>query len=117
MHPNYPHVFNPIKLGPVEIANRFYFAPHGVGLAIGNEPNNDFPFYSAARVQGGCGLVINSLNVHGKFETYASPYPEENIPSFQAMAEAVHREGGKIFGQLVLGRSGSPRYRANSWPS
>lgn len=100
MHPKYPHVFNPIRLGPVEIDNRFYFAPHGVGLVIGNEPSDDFPYYSAERARGGCGLVINSLHVHGKAGIFASPYPPENLPSFKAMAAAVHREGGKIFGQL-----------------
>jgi 2,4-dienoyl-CoA reductase-like NADH-dependent reductase (Old Yellow Enzyme family) len=100
MHRKYPHVFNPIQLGPVEIENRFYFAPHGVGLVIGNEPADDFAFYSAERARGGCGLVINSLHVHGKAGIFASPYPQENIASFEAMAAAVHREGGKIFGQL-----------------
>ena len=32
MHAKYPNVFNPIKLGPVEIPNRFFFSPHGVHL-------------------------------------------------------------------------------------
>jgi len=100
MHPKYPHVFSPMKLGPVEIENRFYFAPHGVSLALGNEPSNDFPYYSAERVRGGCGLVINSLNMYGKLPGSSSPYPERNIPSFQALAEMVHGEGGKIFGEL-----------------
>jgi 2,4-dienoyl-CoA reductase-like NADH-dependent reductase (Old Yellow Enzyme family) len=100
VHATYPNVFTPIKLGPVEIENRFYFAPHGVALTIGAEPSNDFPYYSAERVRGGCGLVINSLNVYGKVAGFGSPYPEAHLPSFQAMAEAVHREGGKIFGQL-----------------
>lgn len=99
-HPRYPEVFKPIKLGPVEVPNRFYFAPHGLNLAIGNEPSNDFPFYSAARVRGGCGLVISSLNLHGKVFGMPSPYSERNVPSFTAMAEAIHREGGKIFGQV-----------------
>ena len=53
MHPKYPNVFSPIALGPVEIENRFYFSPHGVSLAIGSEPTNDFPYYSAERVGGG----------------------------------------------------------------
>jgi 2,4-dienoyl-CoA reductase-like NADH-dependent reductase (Old Yellow Enzyme family)/thioredoxin reductase len=100
VHPTYPHVFSPIRLGPVEIENRFYFAPHGVNLALGNEPTNDFPYYSAERVRGGCGLVINSLNMYAKLAGSCSPYPEKNTPSFQAMAEAVHREGGKVFGEL-----------------
>jgi len=101
-HPRYPHVFTPIRLGPVEIPNRFYFSPHGVGLALATKPARDFPFYSAARVQGGgCGLVINSLTVTERGAAIqSSPYPEENVPSFRAMANAVHDAGGKIFGEI-----------------
>lgn len=99
-HSKYPKVFSPIQLGPVEIPNRFYFAPHGLNLALGNEPSNDLPYYSAERVRGGCGLVITSLNLHGKVYGMPSPYPDRNVPSFQALADAIHREGGKIFGQV-----------------
>ena len=100
MHPKYPNIFSPIKLGPVELENRFYFAPHGVALNIDNEPSSDFAYYSAERVIGGCSLVIQSLNVFGKVESFGSPYPEKNVSSFRAMAEKVHGEGGKICGQL-----------------
>jgi len=99
-HSKYPNVFSSIKIGPVEIPNRFYFAPHGLNLALGTEPSNDFPYYSAERVRGGCGLVITSLNLHGKVFGMPSPYPQRNVRSFQAMADAIHHEGGKIFGQL-----------------
>ncbi len=100
MHSKYPHVFSPIKLGPVELENRFYFAPHGIGLALGNEPSNDLPGYSAARIRGGCSLAIQSQHVHGKIDGMVSPYPDANLESFRAMADACHREGGKIFGEL-----------------
>jgi 2,4-dienoyl-CoA reductase-like NADH-dependent reductase (Old Yellow Enzyme family)/NADPH-dependent 2,4-dienoyl-CoA reductase/sulfur reductase-like enzyme len=101
MHAKYPHMFSPIKLGPVEIPNRFYFAPHGVGLVAASKPAVDFPFYSAARVKGGCGLVINSLTVTERGTAFqSSAYPEANIPSFKALAHAVHDAGGKIFGEI-----------------
>jgi len=100
VHARYPKVFSPITLGPVEIPNRFYFAPHGLMLALDAEPTNDLPYYSAARARGGCGLVITSLNLHGKASDSPSPYSERNVRSFQAVADAVHREGGKVFGQV-----------------
>ncbi|MFV8819285.1 FAD-dependent oxidoreductase [Haliea sp. E17] len=102
MHNKYPHVFSPVKLGPVEITNRFYFAPHGTALAVGSKPSQDFAHYKAARVRnGGCGLVIASTVVHERGRIYQpSPFPEENIPDFQAMADEVHAAGGKIFAQL-----------------
>lgn len=103
MHPTYPHVFRPIKVGPVEIPNRFYFAPHGVALSVGTKPSTDFVAYSRARVEGGgCGLVVNSLTVHDRGSVgRACPYPEENVPAFAAMADAIHAAGGKIFGELL----------------
>ena len=102
VHSKYPHVFSPIRLGPVEVRNRFYFSPHGTALTVGTQPSEDFSFYNVERVKNeGCGLVIASLVVHDRGVIYQpSPYPEENIPSFRAMADAVHEAGGKIFGQL-----------------
>ncbi|MBO0729682.1 MAG: FAD-dependent oxidoreductase [Acidimicrobiaceae bacterium] len=101
-HPRYPHIFSPIKLGPVEIPNRFFFSPHGVGLTVGTRPSFDFPYYSAERVKGGgCGLVVNSLTVHDRGTAFqATPYREESVPAFSAMAESVHDAGGKIFGEI-----------------
>jgi 2,4-dienoyl-CoA reductase-like NADH-dependent reductase (Old Yellow Enzyme family)/thioredoxin reductase len=102
MHPRYPHVFSPIRLGPVEIPNRFFFAPHGSSLSVGTKPSDDLVAYSAERVKrGGCGLVIVSLVVHERGRTrQPSPHPAENIPAFRAMADAIHAAGGKIFGQI-----------------
>ena len=58
-HPKYPHVFSPIRLGPVEIPNRFFFAPHGSSLNVGTRPSDDLVAYTTERVRdGGCGLVI-----------------------------------------------------------
>jgi 2,4-dienoyl-CoA reductase-like NADH-dependent reductase (Old Yellow Enzyme family) len=101
MHPRYPHVFSPIRLGPIEIPNRFYFSPHGLALTVGTKPSDDLVHYKAARVKGGCGLVIVSLTVHDRGRHFQpSPYPRENIPSFRALADAVHDAGGKIFGEI-----------------
>ena len=102
MHPRYPHVFSPIRLGPVELPNRYYFSPHGVALTVGSKPSNDLVAYAVERVRdGGCGLVILSCTVHERGRHYQPcPYPPENVPAFRALAEAVHAAGGKIFAQL-----------------
>ena len=102
VHARYPHMFSPIRLGPVEVPNRFYFSPHGTALTVGTKASDDYTHYNVARVQNnGCGLVIASAVVHDRGIIYQpSPYPDENIASFRAMADAVHAAGGKIFGQL-----------------
>lgn len=101
-HPKYPTMFSPIRLGPVELRNRFYFSPHGTALTVGTKPSDDYSHYNVARVKdGGCGLVIASAVVHDRGVIYQpSPYPRENIASFRAMADAIHAAGGKIFAQL-----------------
>jgi 2,4-dienoyl-CoA reductase-like NADH-dependent reductase (Old Yellow Enzyme family)/thioredoxin reductase len=102
VHPKYPNVFNPIKIGPVELPNRYYFSPHGLPLTVGCGPSNDLVAYCTERVKdGGCGLVILSCTVHERGRHYQPcPYPKQSIASFRALADAVHTKGGKIFAQL-----------------
>jgi 2,4-dienoyl-CoA reductase-like NADH-dependent reductase (Old Yellow Enzyme family) len=101
-HPAYPNIFRPIRLGPIEIPNRFYFSPHGVPLSIGSAPGEDFIAYNVERVKdGGCGLVITSMTVHERGRAFQpSPFLKENIPAFRAMTEALHAAGGRFFGEL-----------------
>lgn len=102
MHPRYPNVFSPIRIGPVELSNRYYFSPHGVPLTVGTSPSNDLVAYCTERVKdGGCGLVILSCTAHQRGRDYQPcPYPKESIPAFRALADAVHAAGGKIFAQI-----------------
>jgi 2,4-dienoyl-CoA reductase-like NADH-dependent reductase (Old Yellow Enzyme family)/thioredoxin reductase len=102
MHPKYPHIFSPIRLGPIEIPNRFYASPHICPLTTSSGgPSEDFIAYYLARVKGGCGLVILSLAAAERTRyVQPSPYLRESIPEFRALADAVHRAGGKIFGQI-----------------
>lgn len=96
----YPHVFSPIKIGPVEIENRFYFPPHGNSLSSGGVPSNYFAHYYAERAAGGCGLLIQSLPVLPTKIGRQCPYYAETVPSFRAVADLIHENGAKIFGQL-----------------
>lgn len=100
MHPRYPRIFSPIKLGPIELSNRFYMSPHAVPMAVGTKPSDDFIHYNVARIKGGCGLVILTTTLHGRARIFQpSPHPKENIPAFRALADAVHEAGGKIFAE------------------
>jgi 2,4-dienoyl-CoA reductase-like NADH-dependent reductase (Old Yellow Enzyme family) len=101
-HPQYPHVFSPARIGPVELANRYYFSPHGLPLTVGCAPSNDLVAYCVERVRdGGCGLVILSCTAHERGRHFQPcPYPKETIPAFRALADAVHAAGGKIFAQI-----------------
>lgn len=100
MHPKYPNVFNPIKLGPIEVANRFYSSPHAVPLNILGKPSVDFISYNVARAKGGCGLLILSMAAHDRLRTvWPNIAPKDHQASFRALTEGVHEAGGKIFGE------------------
>jgi 2,4-dienoyl-CoA reductase-like NADH-dependent reductase (Old Yellow Enzyme family) len=83
-HAAYPRIFSPIRLGPIEIPNRFYFSPNASALSVGTKPSRDLAHYLQARVQrGGCGLVVPSMTAHTRGRSLqSSPFPVENIPSF-----------------------------------
>lgn len=101
-HPKYPNVFSPVRVGPVELENRYYFSPHGVPLTVGCSPSNDLVAYCTERVRdGGAGLVILSCTAHWRGRDYQPcPFPPEAVPAFRALADAVHEAGGKIFAQI-----------------
>ena len=101
MHPKYPRVFNPVRLGPVELPNRYFFAPHGSALSVGTKPADDLVAYSAERVRnGGCGLVIVALAMHERGRTrQPSPHDPGAMAAFRVLTDAIHQAGGKIFGE------------------
>lgn len=99
-HPRYPHVFTPIRLGPVELANRFYMSPHAVPMTVGTKPSDDYIHYNVARIKGGCSLVMLALTLHSRTRIFQpSPHPESNIPAFRVLTDAIHDAGGRIFGE------------------
>jgi 2,4-dienoyl-CoA reductase-like NADH-dependent reductase (Old Yellow Enzyme family) len=119
MHAKYPNLFSPIRLGPVEIPTRFYFSPHGLPLTVGCSPSNDLISYCVERVQDhGCGLVVLSCTVHDRGRHFQPcPYPPETVPSFLALADAVHEAGGKIFAEIWYHWSGGGHWEMLSPPA
>ncbi|HEV3381972.1 MAG TPA: hypothetical protein VG142_13460, partial [Trebonia sp.] len=99
----------PIKLGAVEIRNRFYLSPHGVGYNVGYEPSDVFAEYYRVRAAGGCGLLVHAMSTMPKRAggSVTTPYLERTIPSFRAVADAVHGEGSKIFAEIHYSRVGN----------
>ncbi len=109
MSSKYPRTTTPVQIGPVEVRNRFYLAPHGVGYNVGYEPSDVFANYYEARAEGGCGLLVHAMSTMPKRGggSLTTPYLESTIPSFRAVADAVHRHGSKLFGQIHYSRVGN----------
>ena len=98
MHPKYPNVFSPIKLGPVELPNRFYSSPHAVPMNILGKPTDDFIHYNVARTRGGCGLLILSMAAHGRVRSvWPNIGPAEHVAAFRALTALVTARTKLIF--------------------
>src|SRR5699024_338623 len=100
----FPHLFDPITLGPVTIRNRIVSSGHDTVLDDHGHIGDDLVAYHEARAKGGAGLIV--LQVSGVHETarYTNHVlmatEESSSPGYTAVAEAVHRHGATIFAQL-----------------
>jgi 2,4-dienoyl-CoA reductase-like NADH-dependent reductase (Old Yellow Enzyme family) len=106
----YPHVFQPLRIGPIEVRNRIYMGPHGTpmdaptpGREAYHVPATDTAYYFAERAAGGVGLIFHSMQavIGPRHHTYNQmPTPPEAVPSYRRVAELVHAEGAKIMAQI-----------------
>lgn len=102
-------LFEPIKIGEVEIKNRVAMAPMSIkGLAdLDGSPGPRAIDYYLERARGGVGLIITGVfKVEDKIESFRTPFQlvsRQALGSFAELAEAVHSLGTKIFVQLTAG--------------
>ncbi len=113
-------LFEPFKIGQLEIKNRIVMAPMGAFRLVDNECcfNQRAIDYYVERAKGGVGLIITSVtkveNELDKIKTGIIPIvsinPERFALTAAEMTERCHAYGAKIFLQLSLGfgRSGAP---------
>ena len=96
-------LFNPIKIGSVELKNRIVMAPLTRSrAAAGFIPGPLAPLYYAQRASAG--LIISeatqiSQQGQGYFDT-PGIYNEAQVAGWRKVTEAVHEKQGKIFLQL-----------------
>ncbi|MCH7704322.1 MAG: hypothetical protein IIB61_04350 [Planctomycetes bacterium] len=97
------HLFSPLTIRPIEIRNRIFSTGHQVNMLTGGLPNARLAAYHEARAAGGAGLiVIEAARMHDSAPSdgVLDAGTDACIPGYRAIAEAVHRHGAKLFGQL-----------------
>lgn len=102
----YKYLFTPIKLGPVVIKNRIVSSAHETlyGFYDGRFSPERYVEYQRARAKGGCGLIIAGTCIVDPTSALLDIdvlQPEELIPRFKMLADAVHEHGAKLFVQVV----------------
>ena len=108
MADRFPTLFSPLAVGPHKFRNRIFSTGHMTCLLDADRlPDERFVAYHEARARGGAGLIITeAARVHssgGRRNLDASG--DACITSYRLAADAVHRHGCMIFGQL--GHSGA----------
>ena len=104
-------LFEPTKLGNLDLKNKIVMAPMTRSRAIGNVPNALMAEYYAQRA--GAGLIITegtapSPNGLG-YSRIPGCFSKEQVEGWQKTTAAVHKAGGKIFIQLMhTGRISHP---------
>jgi len=109
-------LFEPIKIGKVEIKNRIAMAPMGLAGVFkeNGSPGRRVIDYLLERARGGIGLIITgNFKVENKINAMIPGHSfisHAVLAPFSELAEAVHAFGSKIFIQLSggMGRVGNP---------
>lgn len=109
----YPRLFEPLRVGPLELRNRVIFGAH---FTMFTEPNpvwgepgfygRRYGRYLAERAYGGVAVVIAgetavSPNTGYKMANNANGWDEGCIPHYEALTSQVHDHGALAFVQLT----------------
>ncbi|MDR1299028.1 MAG: FAD-dependent oxidoreductase, partial [Oscillospiraceae bacterium] len=108
-HPKYPHVFDPIQLGPIILKNRIVGNPMMTGLSTPRGMVTDaMVAHIGARARTGAGMIIigDSAIDYNYAVTHYTPLDlgnEENLAGLTLLAEEAHRYGCKLGVELQHG--------------
>lgn len=106
MMTGYKNLFQPGRIGSVELKNRIIMAPMASNLAhITGEVSDDLVLYYKERARGGVGLIIVEASCvdppagkEGPGQIHINA--PEMIPGLYRLSEAIHAGGSKAFIQL-----------------
>ena len=104
-------LFAPVKLGPIELANRVVMAPMTRSRSPGNSPGALVATYYAQRAEAGL-IVTEGTSPSPNGLGYARVpglFAPRHVTDWRQVTTAVHQAGGKIFVQLMhTGRVSHP---------
>ena len=100
----FTHLFQPLRIRGCTLKNRIMSTGHDTTLPVDGTVNAALVAYQEARARGGTGLIV--LQVSGVHETarYTNHVlmatDDDSIAGYRSVAQAVHRFGTVLFGQL-----------------
>jgi 2,4-dienoyl-CoA reductase-like NADH-dependent reductase (Old Yellow Enzyme family) len=109
---NYPELFQPLKIGPVEIKNRFAMSATCLdAIEPGGFVGDRIIYFFAARARGGTGLIFTlpaEIEPNITSVKYMNPwlYNSLHLPGWSELAETIHAWGAKSFVEVSPGGPG-----------
>ena len=96
-------LFEPLKIGNIEIKNRLVMAAMHLGYTYDGFLNDKLLDFYEERAKGGAGLIILGgcqVEVRGAGPGFVAIDDDKFIPGFKTFAEKVHAQGAKCFAQF-----------------
>jgi 2,4-dienoyl-CoA reductase-like NADH-dependent reductase (Old Yellow Enzyme family)/thioredoxin reductase len=118
----YQKLFEPLQIGKLRFKNRVAMGPMCVGLG---DPKTHFPTekqiaYYEARAKGGCGTIViehTAVTPSGYYTPHTmNAYPEECIPYWEKLVDAIHKHDSVIIAQLGNGGNSAPSMFHEGYP-
>ena len=115
-----PHLLDPLKLGDLELPNRFVMAPlTRLRGTVDHIPTEVMVEYYVQRA--GAGLILSEgVPVSPQGVGYAQVpgiWRDEQVERWRPVTEAVHKAGGRIFAQIWhVGRVSDPFFLQGQLP-
>lgn len=104
MAAQFEHLFRPIQIGPVTMANRICFSAHATNFAEDNLPSERQAYYYGERAKGGAGWIVIGGSIAHETSNWAEGFnlvsDERSIPGYRKITSRVHDHGTKIFTQI-----------------
>ena len=97
-------LFEPIRIGTIELPNRIKFPPLALSYAVDDMVTDRLKNFYAERAKGGVGFIGLSFGLT-RLEQGPFPgiYDDKFIPGLKEIVEVVHNYGAKIFAQFGAG--------------
>lgn len=111
--PRFDILFEPVKIGPKTMKNRFYQAPHATGFSGDTSPRAQARFREIKAEGGWAVLNTSGLSVHpehdcwGGSEPHSRLWDEDDARNWALMCDAVHKHGALAGAELVTTGGGS----------
>ena len=101
----FEYLFEPIRVNNVVIPNRIVSMPHSTRFCSDGLVTERLIAYHRERAKGGVGLIVTEAqSIHPSSQPRLGMilnWDDRVIPGLKRLADSVHEQGTKIFGQLI----------------